>query len=145
MSAEGNIIARQQAMGRDRAIVTQMDLFRASEFVQDVLSGASNYTSGFNLLSGVLSNVARIRPIGVGFQNRETAAMTVLFRDGGITGTIVAGPYILNPTQDRHIPRENLEGRYFLSSVYAVVISGTYSAGIVTQFAFIIEPDEYFE
>lgn len=145
MSAEGNIIARQQAMGRDRAIVTQMDLFRASEFVSDVLSGTNNYVSGFNLLSGVQSNVARIRPIAISFQNRETAAMTVLYRDGSITGTIVAGPFIINPTSDRTIPEENLRGRYFLSSVYAVVISGTFSAGIVNQFSFIIEPDEYYE
>lgn len=145
MSAEGNINARQQAMGRDRAIVTQMDLFRASEFVQDVLSGASNYTSGFNLLSGVQSNVARIRPLNIHFQNRETAAMTVVYRDGGITGIIVAGPYIINPTSDRTIPEENLRGRYFLSSVYAVVISGTFSAGIVNNIGFVVEPDEYYE
>ena len=65
MSAEGNIIARQQALGRDRTIVDQIDLLRASEFVSDVLSGASNYTSGFALLAMVLSNVARIRPLGV--------------------------------------------------------------------------------
>ena len=142
--AEGYIIARQQALGRDRATVDQMDLFRASEFVQDVLSGANNYTSGFTLLSGVVSNVARIRPLNIHFQNRETAAMTVVYRDGSITGTIVAGPYIVNPTQDRTIPKENLEGRYFLSGIYAVVISGTFSAGIVNNIGFIIEPDDYF-
>ena len=139
------IIARQQAMGRDRAIVTQMDLFRASEFVHNVLSGANNYTSGFTILSGVLSNVARIRLLNIHFQNRETAAMTVVYQDGSITGTIVAGPYIINPTQDRTIPKENLDGRYFLSGIYAVVISGTFSAGIVNNIGYIIEPDEYFE
>ena len=142
--AEGNIIARQQAMGRDRAIIDQMDLFRASEFVQDVLSGTNNYTSGFTILSGVLSNVARIRPLSIHFQNRETAAMTVVYRDGSITGTIVAGPYIINPTSDRTIPEENLRGRYFLSGVYAVVLSGTFSAGIVNNIGYIIEPDDYF-
>ena len=144
MSAEGNIIARQQAMGRDRAQVDQMDLFRAAEFVQDVLSGASNYTSGFTMLSGVVSNVARIRLLNIHFQNRETAAMTVVYRDGSITGTIVAGPFIINPTSDRTIPKENLDGRYFLSGVYAVVLSGTFSAGIVNNIGFIIEPDDYF-
>ena len=138
------VIARQQAMARDRAIVDQMDLFRASEFVQDVLSGASNYTSGFTILSGVVSNVSRIRPLNIHFQNRETAAMTVVYRDGSITGTIVAGPYIVNPTSDRTIKKEDLDGRYFLSGVYAVVLSGTYSAGIVNNIGYIIEPDDYF-
>ena len=131
-------------MGRDRAIVDQMDLFRASEFINDVLSGASNYTSGFTLLSGVVSNVARIRLLNIHFQNRESAAMTVVYRDGSITGNIVAGPYIINPTQDRTIPKENLDGRYFLSGVYAVVISGTFSAGIVNNIGFIVDPDDYF-
>ena len=144
MSAEGNIIARQQALGRDRTIVDQIDLLRASEFVSDVLSGASNYTSGFALLAMVLSNVARIRPLNIHFQNRETSAMTVVYRDGSITGAIVAGPYIINPTQDRTIKKEDLEGRYFLSGIYPVVISGTFSAGIVNNIGFIIEPDDYF-
>ena len=139
-----HIIARQQAMGRDRAIVDQMDLFRAAEFVQDVLSGANNYTSGFTILSGVLSNVARIKLLNIHFQNRETAAMTVVYRDGSITGTIVAGPFIINPTQDRTIPEENLRGRYFVSGIYAVVLSGTFSAGIVNNVGYIIEPEDYF-
>ena len=138
------VIARNQAMGRDRAIVDQMDLFRASEFVQDVLSGTNNYTSGFAMLAMVASNVARIRLLNIHFQNRETAAMTVVYRDGSITGTIVAGPYIINPTQDRTIPKENLDGRYFLSGIYPVVISGTFSAGIVNNIGYIIDPDDYF-
>ena len=143
--AEGNIIARQQAIGLDRQIVTQIDQFRASEFINDVISGANNYTSGFALLTITTSNLAKIRPFNIHFQNRETAAMTVLFRDGGITGGVVAGPYILNPTQDRTISPENLQGRSFLSSIYAVVISGTYTQGIPVNIGFIIEPSDYFE
>lgn len=145
MSMEGSFIARQQAIGRDRAIVTEIDQFRASEFVGVRISGANNYTSGFSLLAMVASNVARIRPMNIHMQNAETAAMTILFRDGSITGDIVAGPYILNPTQDRTITKDNLLGRFFLSAIYPVVISGTFAAGIQTNIGYIIDPDDYYE
>ena len=145
MAAEGNINARQQGLGLDRNIVTQMDQFRASEFVNDVISGSTNYTSGFALLTITTSNVAKIRPLNIHMQNRETSAMTIVFRDGGITGGVVVGPYIVNPTQDRDILETSLRGRSFLSSIYPVVISGTYGQGIPINIAFLIEPTDYFE
>jgi hypothetical protein len=143
--AEGSINARQQGIGLDRNIVTQMDQFRASEFINDVISGANNYTSGFALLTITASNVAKIRPYNIHFQNRETAAMTVVFRDGGITGGVVAGPYIINPTSQKDVLEGELRGRSFVSSIYPVVISGTFSAGIPINIGFLIEPSDYFE
>ena len=145
MSAEGNIIARQQAIGLDRNIVTQIDQFRASEFINDVISGSTNYTSGFALLTITTSNVAKIRPLNIHLQNRETAAMTIVFRDGGITGGVVVGPTIINPTSERDILQEALQGRSFVSSIYPVVISGTYGQGIPINIGFIVEPSDYYE
>jgi hypothetical protein len=138
-------ITRQQGIGRDRQIVTHIDPLRASEFVSTVLSGAANYVSGFSILDIDAGNVARIRPVNIFMQNRETALAAVAFRDGSITGDIVAGPFTVNPAQDRTIGPDELQGRYFLSGIYPVVVSGAYAAGIVTQIGYIIEADDYFE
>ena len=145
MSAEGNFNARQQGIGLDRNIVTKIDQFRASEFINDVISGSTNYTSGFALLTITTSNVAKIRPYNIHLQNRETSAMTIVFRDGGITGGVVVGPYIINPTQHLDIEPQQLQGRSFVSSIYPVVISGTYGQGIPINIAFIVEATDYFE
>ena len=130
-----------KALGRHRQLVTPIDKFRASDYYSTVLSGSANYVSGYVILSSVLSSVVRLRPLNIPFQNRETSHMTVVLRDGVISGSIVAGPYILNPQQERIISPEELQGRYFNSSVYAMVISGTYSAGINVNIGFIKEPD----
>jgi len=73
-----------QALGQDRQLITPMELLRASEFVSVVLSGTDNYVSGQSILTVMTSSVTRIRPLNVHLHNRETAAMTVVFRDGGI-------------------------------------------------------------
>lgn len=128
-------------MGVDRALVTALDRIRASEFLSLLVSGANNYTSGVSLFSVTASNVVRVRPLNIHFHNRETSAMTILFRDGLLTGSIIAGPYILNPTQGVDITYDNLEGRYFLSGIYAVVISGAFGQGIDVNMGIIQEPD----
>lgn len=139
------IVAQARVLGQDRQLVTPVDLFKASTFLDDILSGSNNYTSGQSLLTVTASNVARIRVLNWHFQNRETTHMTVLFRDGSLTGTRVAGPYILNPTSERGIAYDFLQGRYFVSGVYAVVLSGTFSAGIEVNFGYVNDPQDYFE
>ena len=145
MTMENNINARQQGIGLNRDIVTKIDEFRASEFINDVISGTNNYTSGFALLTITTSNVAKIRPYSIHLQNRETSHMTIVFRDGGITGGVVVGPYIINPTQHFDILKEQLQGRSFVSSIYPVVISGTFGQGIPINIGFIIEASDYYE
>ena len=132
-------IYRAQVYGEHNNLVTPYDIFKASNFATDVISGANNYTSGYNFLSGTLSNVVRIRPINISFQNRETGAMTIVFRDGSITGAIVAGPFIVNATQDRSVVGDALLGRFFQSSIYAVVLSGTFGQGIVTTIGYVLD------
>lgn len=130
----------EKRIGRDRQVVTPIDEFRASQFTAVVLSGADGYVSGQTVLSVVASSIVRIRVINIHLHNRETANITVLFRDGGITGGVVAGPFRINPTTDRTIPKDELMGRFFLSSIYAVVLSGTYSAGSPLDIGYILEP-----
>ena len=93
-------------MGEFRQLVTPMDLFRAANFTRNILSGASNYTSGQSLLTVAASNVSRIKPVMVHIQNRETTHMTILFRDGSITGTVVAGPYFVTPLSEREVTED---------------------------------------
>lgn len=132
-------------MGPDGVIVTEMDLFRAGNAFAAVLSGANNYTSGQAVYSIVASSVVRQRLLNVHFHNRETSHMTVVFRDGSISGTLLGGPWVVNPTTGRDIPYEELAGRRFLSGVYAVVISGTFSAGIDVNVGYVLDPQDYYE
>ena len=142
---DNDLTVLNKALGADRAIVTQIDQLRASDFLSAVLSGSNNYTSGQNLSGIVSGNVVKLRPMNIHHQNRESSAMTVVYRDGGITGTIVCGPYIINPTQTLPIAEPDLRGRYFLSGVYAVVISGTFAAGIQVNMGFILEGSDQYE
>ena len=138
---DDRVVTLQQALGENRQIVDNIDQFRAANFYSVVLSGASNYTSGQAVLSVVASSVVRIRPLDFHLQNRETSHMTVVFRDGGITGSIVAGPYIVNPIAHLTLTEDMLRGRRFVSGIYAVVISGTFSAGIQLNGGYVLEPD----
>lgn len=131
----------QIRMGQDRQLVTAIDLLRASEFVTGYISGANTYVSGVTILSAIASSIIRTRPVSIHLHNRETSHMTVLFRDGAIAGSIVCGPYVLNATQGRDIPLDELLGRRFLSGVYMVCISGTFATGIDYQMAYVNEPD----
>jgi len=129
-------------LGRDRQIVTSIDEFRASQFVQAILSGSNTYgTSGQQLVTVAASNVVRGRILNIHMQNRETAHVTVQFRDGNISGGIIAGPFIINPISERPVKQEELLGRIFTSGINASVISGTYSAGVSVDIGYILEPD----
>lgn len=130
-----------KALGRDRQLITPLDLFRASDFRTAILSGAANYTSGQSIYSVVASSIVRLRPLDISMHSRETTHMTVLFRDGGISGAIFAGPYTINPTSQRIVKYDELGGRFALSGVYAVVISGTFVTGIDVTVGFVLEPD----
>ena len=133
---------REQAMGQDRHPVSKIDELRATQFITDLLSGADNYTSGQTLWTVTASNIVRNRPRNIHMHNRETSHVTIVFRDGGITGSIIAGPYIVNPIQAKPIGEDELEGRYFTSSILAIVISGpTYAQGVDINLGYLLEPD----
>jgi hypothetical protein len=50
-----------------------------------------------------LVSLASLQPHPV-HTSGETAHVTVVYMDGGITG-VVAGPYVINPTSERTVPR----------------------------------------
>lgn len=128
-----------KAVGQDRQIVSVMDPFRASQFFSTALSGGNNYTSGYIIASAIASSFTRWRPMSLHFQNRESTSMTVLLHDGALANP-VAGPFILNPNQERVVTEDQLRGRFFLSGVYAVVLSGSFLAGITLDMGYVKEP-----
>lgn len=133
------VIVKQ--IGEFRQLVAPIDLFRAANFTRNILSGANNYTSGQSLVTVTASSVVRIKPVMVHIQNRETTHMTILFRDGSITGTVVAGPYFVTPLSERSVTADQMLGLRFVSGIYAVVISGAFSAGIQTAIGYVLEPN----
>lgn len=131
----------QKALGEDRQLLTPLDELRGSEFITGIISGANNYVSGIALYTVAASNIIRGRPLNMQMHNRETAHVTIVYRDGSITGDIFAGPYTINPASQRAVTRDELDGRRFLSGVYAVVISGpTFAQGIDYNIGWIQDP-----
>ena len=131
-----------KALGEDRQLLTPLDALRGSEFIQGILSGTGAYTcgSGVGLYTVAASNIIRGRLLNIHMYNRETAHVTVVYRDGSITGSIFAGPYVINPTSERTITREELDGRRFFSGIHAVVISGSFVTGIDFDIGWIQDP-----
>lgn len=137
---EETVRSIQVGLGDNRQYVSILEVLRASRMVSVVLSGGNSYTSGQSLLSVTASSVVIGRPLNIHFHNRETSHMTVVFRDGGISGSIFAGPYKILPETQLEIALDKLVGRRFTSGIYAVVISGTYSAGIDVNLGYLFEP-----
>lgn len=132
-----------KALGEDRQLLTPLDELRGSEFIEIVLSGTGAFTagSGVSLYSVAASNIIRGRPLNIHFLNRETAHITVLFRDGSITGGIFAGPYTINPISERTILPDELLGRRFFSGIHAVIISGpSFAQGVDLDIGWIQDP-----
>jgi len=130
-----------QGLGRDRQWVDPIDQFRAGDYTSEILSGTDNYVSGMYILSAIASNAIRERLTKVHVLNRETNPMVLVFRDGGIAGNIIGGPWTFAQLQDRTITQEELAGAYAVSGIYAVVISGTFSAGMMVTVGRVAEPD----
>lgn len=133
---------QQRRLGDNGQLVTPLDEFRASKSVFTILSGANPYVSGVAIYTIVASSVVIGRPLKIHLFNRESSHATVIFRDGGITGTVFAGPYKINPVSERTITRDELVGGRFTSGIYAVVISGpAFSQGIITDVGYLLEPN----
>ena len=121
----------EKRIGPNRELVTPMDEFRGATFsVGTIISGAI-LSNNLDILSGggrlypvVASSVVELRPVNLEMWNQEAGWLEVEFRDGGWTGGRVLGPYYLQGRSRKGIPYEELKGRYFTSSIFAVVLSG---------------------
>ena len=145
-----------QLLSPDRELVTPLDTFRGAEFVAaSIISGAvlsnerSVLSGGGRALAITTSNVARIRMLNLELHNDEPGWIQVEFRDGGTAGGRVLGPYDLNPLTGLSKKAEELQGRYFTSSVHLQVLSGyaaqPLSNGIKVNVGYILEPRDFFE
>lgn len=132
----------ERRLGENGQLVTPLDELRAATQFTVVLSGANSYVSGRALYAIVTSSIVIGRPVKIHMLNQESAHATIIFRDGGVTGPIIAGSYRINPISERTITKDELLGSRFTSGVYAVVISGpAFSQGILLTFGYLLEPN----
>ena len=137
---EGEIARR---LGDNGQLVTPLDELRAAKATGiGVISGANTYLSGLAVYAIVASSIVIGRPMGMHIFNRESSHITIVFRDGGISGAIFAGPYKVNPIAERTIKPDELIGARFTSGAYVLVISGpAFSQGILLDFRYLLEPN----
>lgn len=143
-------------LGPNRSLLTPMDIFRGAEFVVGLAISGAVLSNNLPVLSGggrlyaiTTSNVARIRVLTLELHNEEPGWIQVEFRDGGTTGGRVLGPYDLNSLTGMRRDTQELQGRYFTSSVHFQVLSGyaaqPLSNGIKVNLSYILEPQDFFE
>lgn len=138
----------QKNLHPDRKLVTPIDVFRGGEYsVGTVVSGGTVSGGGLNVYQ--VSSQVRVRILNIELYNREGGWVEIEFRDGHFGGSRVLGPWKLDSRTDRYISHEQTAGRYFTSSVHAVVISGwvaqPLSNGIWVNIGRVNEPVDYYE
>lgn len=147
MSQE-EVILKQ--LGPNRELLTPMEVFRASDFrVGTIESGA--HLSGRGLTLYQVSSPVKVKLLNVELFNAEAGWIEVEFRDGGFQGGRVLGPYRLNLYSNLRLPYEDVLGRTFTSSIYAMIRSG-YTAnpinsgfGVLVNASICLEPRDYYE
>lgn len=141
-------LTQPQAIGLNRNLITPADQFRGLDFAQGtVLSGGfSGSVASLNLKP--VSGPERIRLYNVDFYQFDAATWVLVeLRDGNVAGgTPIAGPWIIQPGSERHIPLAELAGRYAVSSVTVVVVSGgaaaPLSTGMRVKIGYFVDPTD---
>lgn len=146
-----------QNLHPDRKLVIPMDEFRGGDFVVGTIISGAALSNGRGLLSGggnvasvTTSSVIRIRPLNLELYNGEPGWVTVEFMDGSYVGGAVLGPYKVLPESRLPVPREDLVGRYFTSSIFAVVSGWTPQCltsghGVKVKMGYVKEPLDFYE
>lgn len=135
----------------DGRLIIPLDIVRGAAFaVASVLSGAvaSNnlppLSGGGRVYAIVTSSIVKARPLSIELWNKEAQWLEVEFRDGGTNGGRVLGPYNLLPRTGMSVPRENLYGRYFTSSIHLQILSGPIaqplSNGVLVNVSYVLDP-----
>lgn len=120
----------------DRDLKTPIDLFRAAGFATGAALSA-HVASG--LLLKQVSSEVKIRPLNIEMYNRNANWVCIEYRDGGMSGGRVLGPYVINTTSERRIGYDEIVGAYFTSGAYMCVISGAVSQGVVGSIRYVQE------
>ena len=105
----------------ERELRTEIDVFQAAKFSTGIFTSA-HVASGLSLVSVV--SPTNIRPLNLELFNQDAGWIEVEFRDGGLDGGRVLGPYVLNARSERRLSYDELIGRYFTSGIHMTFISG---------------------
>lgn len=140
-------ITRPRVLGKDRALVTPIDELRAGDFgVGTINSGG--VVSGGGLTLRAVSSPSRLRVLNADVYNNDGGWLEVEFRDGGFAGGRVLGPFKVLSRDQFSVPQDQLKGRYFTSSIYAMILSGwvaqPLSNGVKVNVSFIAEPLDFY-
>ena len=142
------MITRPRLIGRDRALGTPIDEFRASDFGVGTINSGGN-VSGGGLTIRSVSGPTRLRVLSAEMWNNEAGWLEIEFRDGNFNGGRVLGPFKVLSRDQLAIPREQLQGRYFTSGIHAIVLSGWVSQplsnGVKCNISFVAEPTDFYE
>ena len=105
----------------ERELRTEIDVFQAAKFSTGIFTNA-HIASGLSLVSVV--SPTNIRPVNLELFNQDAGWIEVEFRDGGLDGERVLGPYVLNARSERRLSYDELIGRYFTSGIHMTFIAG---------------------
>jgi len=129
--------------GRDRVIPT--DTWRGSNFGTGTINSGATVSGGGTDIR-VVSSPSRIRVLNLELFNNENGWIEIEFRDGHFGGGRVLGPYRLNAFSERRVTKEELEGRFFTSSIHGIALSGYNSTplsnGVQVNVSFALEPTD---
>lgn len=139
---------QQKQLGLNRNFITPADQFRGSDFAQGTMlsGGISGVVASINLKA--VSGPERLRLLNVDLQQFDvTTWLLIELRDGNIAaGTPIAGPWLVQPASERHIGPDELRGRYAVSSITAVVVSGgagsPLSTGLRVKLSYLVDPTD---
>lgn len=139
---------QERRLGPNRNYVTPVEQFRGADFATgSLLSGGVSGVLASVVLRSVSGN-ERLRMVNVDLYHQDTTGwLLVEIRDGGVAGgTRIAGPWLVNAQGERHIPPEELIGRYATSSITLVAISGgvasPLSTGLLSKVSYFAEPTD---
>ncbi|MCL0059604.1 hypothetical protein M1O20_03840 [Dehalococcoidia bacterium] len=105
----------------ERELKTEIDVFQAAKFSAGILTSA-HVASGLDLVS--VASPTKLRVLNLEAYNAEPGWIQLEFRDGGLDGGRVLGPYTLNARSERRIGYHDLLGRHFLSGICVAFLSG---------------------
>jgi hypothetical protein len=137
-----------QSYGQARALQTPYDEFLAGDFVTATVTSGAGVGSGTVLISTSQSSMVKARLLGGEIMNNSADIATIEYRDGELGGA--SAPRLLGPIQipansERIISKEQTAGRYALSNLFLVVISGAVSQGLQVNQSFIREYTDVYE
>lgn len=124
----------------NRELRTPVDEFLAATAETGTLNSGHDQASGLLLISTSTSSLVEARLLSVEMANDNSNIVTVELRDGQFGATAaprVLGPIEVKPISERQFTRDTLIGRRAQSNLFAVIVSGPSSQGVLINVSYI--------